>query len=188
MTSHGHTPTSFAQALDALRGIRYRNEFTVDEAPAPSRLAPFAYAQTLDIDYRGEEIGSGRLVILHDPEGRDSWLGETRIIAYIDTEVESEVATDPLLTEVGWDWLSEGIENAGAPARALGGTVTQVNSRSFGALDERAPEGRIQVRASWTAADNFDLIPHAIAWAHMASSCAGLTPEGTTAAGFPGPR
>lgn len=188
MSPNSHSPASFSQALDELRNVRYRREFTVDEAPAPSRLAPFAFAQTLDIDYRGQEIGSGRLVILHDPEGRESWLGETRVIAYIDTEVEPEVATDPLLTEVGWDWLAEGIENSGAQVRALGGTVTQVNSRSFGALDERAPEGRIQLRASWTAVDNFDLTGHAVAWANMASACAGLTPDDSSIAAFPNQR
>lgn len=188
MDNLDHSATDFDQALIQLRLFQYRREFTVEEAPAPLRLAPFAFAQTLDIDYRGQEIGSGRLVILHDPAGRESWAGQTRIVIYIDTEVEHEVATDPLLTEVGWDWLSEGIETSGAQVRALGGTVTQVNSRSFGALADRATEGRIQLRASWTAVADYDLVGHAAAWATMASLCSGLGPDDYSVAGFPGQR
>lgn len=177
MSPSGHTPSSFSNAIEEVRRIHYRPEFLVEEAPAPSRLAPFAFAQTLEIDVDGEEVGSGRLVILHDPDGRESWEGDTRVIAYVDSEVERDLAVDPLLTEVGWDWLIEGIEDTSATLRALGGTVTQVNSRSFGVLDDRGLDGRIQVRASWTALDHAELVTHTHAWALLAAACSGLAPD-----------
>ena len=54
--------------------------------------------------------------------------GTTRVIAYIDADVDLEVAADPVLPEVGWAWLNEALTESDASADALGGTVTQVFS------------------------------------------------------------
>jgi len=123
-----------------------------------------------------------RLVVLHDPAGQPTWEGTTRVIAYIDADVDLEVAADPVLPEVGWAWLNEALTESNADAQALGGTVTQVFSRSFGVMESREPEGRLQVRASWTPTDPSQLIPHARAWALLTASACGLTPnsEGVT--------
>ena len=169
-------PGQFARGLEELRRLQYRAEFEVSEAPAPARLAPFGYAQTVDVDSGGSPVGSGRLVILHDPAGQESWQGAIRVISYVDADVDLEVASDPMLPEVGWAWLMEAMEEAESRATAIGGTVTQVNSRSFGVMDERAPEGRLQVRASWTAT-TFDLVPHARVWALLTSAACGLAPS-----------
>jgi len=169
-------PADFGDALEVLRRLQYREEFTVREAPAPARLAPFGFAQTVDVELGEDIVASGRLVVLHDPAGQPSWQGKTRIIAYIDADVDLEVAADPVLPEVGWSWLREALENAEAEAYALGGTVTQVFSRSFGAMDTREPEGRLQVRASWTPKNPVDLVPHVHAWALLTAAACGLTP------------
>jgi hypothetical protein len=147
-----------------------------------ARLAPFGYAQTVDVEIGEDLVGSGRLVVLHDPAGQPTWEGTTRVIAYIDADVDLEVAADPVLPEVGWAWLNEALTESNAEADALGGTVTQVFSRSFGVMESREPEGRLQVRASWTPADPSTLIPHARAWALLTASACGLTPnsEGVT--------
>lgn len=171
-------PDRFAHAVDVLRRLQYRDEFTVAEAPAPARLAPFGYAQTVDVAHHGELIANGRLVILHDPDGQDAWEGSTRIVSYVDADVDLEVAADPLLPEVGWSWLGEALATSHAHATALGGTVTQVCSRSFGVMDSRQPEGRLQVRSSWTPIDDSDLVPHVRAWATLTSSACGLAPLG----------
>lgn len=170
-------PAAFAASLESLRRVQYRAEFTVREAPAPARLAPFGYAQTVDVEIGDDLVGSGRLVILHDPAGQPTWEGTTRVIAYIDADVDLEVAADPVLPEVGWAWLSEALTESDASADALGGTVTQVFSRSFGVMESREPEGRLQVRASWTPVDPTELIPHARAWALLTASACGLTPS-----------
>ena len=175
-------PAAFAAGLESLRRLQYRAEFTVREAPAPARLAPFGYAQTVDVEIGEDLIGSGRLVVLHDPAGQPTWEGTTRVIAYIDADVDLEVAADPVLPEVGWAWLNEALTESNADAQALGGTVTQVFSRSFGVMESREPEGRLQVRASWTPTDPSQLIPHARAWALLTASACGLTTnsEGVT--------
>ena len=175
-------PAAFAAGLESLRRLQYRAEFTVREAPAPARLAPFGYAQTVDVEIGEDLVGSGRLVVLHDPAGQPTWEGTTRVIAYIDADVDLEVAADPVLPEVGWAWLNEALTESNADAQALGGTVTQVFSRSFGVMESREPEGRLQVRASWTPTDPSQLIPHARAWALLTASACGLTSnsEGVT--------
>lgn len=170
-------PSTFAEQLEALRHLQYRSEFTVKEAPAPKRLAPFGYAQNVEVDSAGLEVGSGRLVILHDPAGQPSWLGTTRVVAYIDADVDMEVAADPMLPEVGWSWLSEALEDADATCEALGGTVTAVASRSFGVMSDRHPEGHVQIRASWTPTKGADLRAHARAWALLTSAACGLPPS-----------
>ena len=99
------------------------------------------------------------------------------MIAYIDADVDLEVAADPVLPEVGWAWLNEALNDSDANAEALGGTVTQVFSRSFGVMESREPEGRLQVRASWTPTNPTELIPHARAWALLTASACGLIPS-----------
>lgn len=169
-------PNEFAASLDVLRRLQYRSEFTVTEAPAPSRLAPFGYAQTVDVEFDGHLVGNGRLVILHDPAGQPSWEGTIRVVSYVDADVDLEVASDPMLTDVGWSWLAESLAEAEAPATALGGTVTQVFSQSFGVMSSRAPEGRLQVRSSWTPTQTEDLVPHVRAWALLTAAACGLAP------------
>ena len=55
-----------------------------------------------------------------------------------------------MLTEVGWAWLVEALDDRGAAFRAESGTVTRTASESFGAISDRAPSGDVEIRASWT--------------------------------------
>ena len=76
---------SFDQIIAEIRTISTRNEIEVEEVPAPQRLAPFAIALTATVlgdvvitsesEEDGEEIATGRFVLLHDPEGQDGWAG-----------------------------------------------------------------------------------------------------------------
>ena len=50
----------------------------MEEAPAPQRLAPFAYAMTAAVVHDEDEIATGRLILLHDPVGHDAWEGTLR--------------------------------------------------------------------------------------------------------------
>ena len=172
----GQPLQAFTTGLAAVRTLNYRDEFVVKESPAPARLAPHGFAQTVEVTLDAMLVGTGRLVILHDPASQPSWEGTTRVIAYVDADVDLEVAADPMLTEVGWTWLNEALNESGAAAKALGGTVTAVNSRSFGVMSDRAPEGRLQVRASWTPLDESDLGAHARAWALLLAAACGLAP------------
>lgn len=161
--------------------MRYRTEVNVDESPAPQRLAPYAIALTAEVLDAEEEIASGRLVLLHDPAGVDSWSGEFRIVAFARAELEPELAADPLLTSIGWTWLVEALEAAGAQYVALGGTVTRVTSEGFGSLSaypgEPGVRGQIEIRASWTPSGSPESMgAHARAWAAVIAQAAGLLP------------
>ena len=57
----------FDEAAASLLGMVWRPELTVEEIPAPQRIAPFAAAIAADVDSDEEEVGNGRLVLLHDP-------------------------------------------------------------------------------------------------------------------------
>ena len=75
-------------------------------------IAPFASALSADVTVDGDDVGTGRLVLLHDPAGNDAWEGTFRCVAYARAEIDPEMANDPLLAEVGWSWLSEALDRA----------------------------------------------------------------------------
>jgi hypothetical protein len=175
--------TDFDQALASLRKLRYRPELKVEEAPAPQRLAPHAVALSADIadpdDVESQELATGRLVVLHDPDGVDSWEGTFRVVTFTRADLESDVATDPMLHNVGWTWLNEALAAHGVRVAALGGTVTRVTSEGFGTLAQPSggTTGHIEIRASWTPLDEPSALGlHAHAWADLLSAAAGLPP------------
>lgn len=177
--------SDFDIALVSLREQRYRPELRIDEAPAPQRLAPHAVALSAEIpdpaDPEGGELATGRLVVLHDPDGVDSWEGCFRVVTFARAALESDLASDPFLPSVGWSWLQEALSTNEAQVRALGGTVTRVTSEGFGSLadPDGVVTGQIEVRASWTPLDEpGDLGRHTQAWADLLATAAGLVPSG----------
>ncbi len=171
-------PRDFEQALLSLRGLRLRPELRLEEVPAPTRIAPFALALTAEVNATPEPetlAGSGRFVVLYDPEGQDAWNGTFRVIVMGRAELERELGADPFLGEVGWAWLTDALEDEGADYHSLSGSVTRVLSESFGGLDLHDSEVEIEIRASWTPVGT-DLAPHLRAWALMTCSAAGLPP------------
>jgi hypothetical protein len=170
----------FARVLTALREVAVRPEVALDEAPAPHRLAPYAVALTGDVAGDGDtDLATGRFVLLHDPAGHDAWEGTWRVVSFVRADLEPELAADPLLTGVGWTWLTEALESRGARYVAAGGTVTRVASESFGTMAERTPEAEIEVRASWTPLLDEDpaaVGAHLAAWAELLCTTAGLPP------------
>jgi hypothetical protein len=183
----GDEAADFRTALTSLRDLRLRPEILLEEAPAPQRLAPFAIALTAEVVIDDEDLGNGRLVVLHDPQGQDSWGGTFRVVAFIKATLEPEMAADPLLAEVGWSWLVEALDSQGARYTNISGTVTRVTSESFGGLSERPLEGQIEIRVSWTP-DDANLAPHAHAWAEVLGQAAGLMPLPPGVAQLPRPR
>jgi hypothetical protein len=171
------TSPEFDRALASLRAVRFRPEFTVDEGPAPQRLAPHAVALTAEFVEDDEELASGRFVLLHDPDGVEAWEGRYRAVVFLRAVLEPDLATDPLLTGVAWTWLMEALEAEGGPRTALGGTVTRVMSESFGSLGDRDVTGMVEIRASWTPlGDPDDMGAEASAWAAAMAQAAGLLP------------
>lgn len=165
----------FERAVASLRAARFRPEIVVTEAPAPVRLAPDAIALSAEVLVGEDELGSGRLVVLHDPAGQEAWAGNFRVIAFVKATLEPEMAADSLLGQVGWTWLEEALQVHAADYANISGTVTRVTNESFGALSDRPIEGQIELRASWTPLSP-ELTAHAEAWAEVLGQAAGLYP------------
>jgi hypothetical protein len=171
-------PEEFSLALASLRAAAPRPEVVLEETPAPQRLAPHAVALTADVFAPGEpdtELGTGRLVLLHDPAGHEAWAGTFRLVTYVRAELDQEMAADPLLPGVGWAWLTEALDGHGAAFTAASGTVTRVASESFGAIAGEPGSAQIEIRASWTPLDD-EFGAHLLAWCDLLCTTAGLPP------------
>jgi hypothetical protein len=167
-------PAEFRRAVEQLRAARFRSEMFVEEMPAPQRIAPHASALSADVTIDGEDVGTGRIVLLHDPAGNDTWGGTFRCVAYARAEVDPELVSDPLLAEVGWSWLTEALESHGASYAAPSGTVTCVSSESFGGMAGEPATAQVEIRASWTPEG--DLTAHVEAWGELLCTASGLPP------------
>lgn len=192
------------QSLDA---AVVRPEIEVGSIRPPQRLAPFSYALGVEVSPQADDpalapadgAGNafGRLVLLYDPAGQDAWNGTFRLVAFIQAEVEADLANDPLLPEVAWEWLTEALgvprgstestpaEGSDTPAvLALGGTVTATTSVRYGDIAGPPRAHQLELRASWTASSPA-LAGHLEAFCEVLASAAGLPPTGVATLGRP---
>jgi hypothetical protein len=171
-------PQPFRDAVDSLVATGVRPEVRVEPLRPPQRLAPWSYAVSADVrPGTGPELATGRLVLLHDPDGAEAWDGVFRLVAFASAELDPEIGVDPLLPAVGWSWLTDALTEREAAFRAAGGTVTQTTSTRFGDLAGPRTTVEIELRASWTA-DTTDMRPHLLAFVDVLCAAAGLPPEG----------
>ncbi|MFT3715064.1 MAG: DUF3000 domain-containing protein [Gordonia sp. (in: high G+C Gram-positive bacteria)] len=208
MTTGAQTePDEFREAVQSLHRAVVRPEIEVGSIRPPQRLAPYSYALGVEVappdadaaivptDSSGSAFG--RLVLLYDPSGQDAWNGMFRLVAFIQAEVEAELATDPMLPQVAWSWLSEALGvpegateslpplGSDVPAVvALGGTVTSTTSVRYGDIAGPPQAHQLELRASWTAASS-DLAGHLEAFCEVLSNAAGLPPAGVATLGRP---
>ncbi|CAI9415725.1 DUF3000 domain-containing protein [Nocardioides sp. T2.26MG-1] len=186
-TGAGAAPAEFRDAVATMHAARLRPEIFCEEMPAPQRIAPYASALSADVTVDDTDVGTGRIILLHDPAGNDAWEGSFRCVAYARAEIDLELITDPMLAAVGWSWLTEALEAHGASYAAASGTVTRVATESFGGMSDEGGTAQIEIRASWTplVPDDLaplDLAPHVEAWGELLCTAVGLppVPEGVT--------
>ncbi len=168
-------PATFQRALTSLRSASLRPEVLVDETPAPQRLAPYAIALSAEVRQGDDDLATGRLVVLHDPDGQEAWAGSTRMVGYVRAACEPEMANDPLLPAVGWAWLTEALQARGATFTAASGTVTRVASESFGGLSGGPGSAEVEIRASWSPLDD-ELGRHLEGFGDLLCQAGGLPP------------
>ena len=167
---------AWATALASLQTVNVRPEIILEEVPAPARLAPHSVAIAADVvSSDDEDLANGRFVVLHDPQGQDTWDGPFRIVTFIKASIEADVVTDEIFDEVAWSWLMLTLEEADVPFHNISGTVTRTVSRSFAGLEDRAVETELELRASWTPQSE-NLAAHLVAWTTLLEMCAGLVP------------
>jgi hypothetical protein len=183
-------PAAFREAVAAMQAAVVRSEIELSPIRPPQRLAPYSYA--LGAEVKPAEAGTagehsegsdteafGRLILLYDPDGADAWDGTMRLVAYIEADLDSQEALDPLLPEVAWSWLLEALESRSEQVTALGGTVTATTSVRYGDISGPPRGHQLELRASWTATTP-ELATHVQAFCEVLEHAAGLPPVGVT--------
>lgn len=182
------TPPAFSQAVESMHAAQLRPEITLGTIRPPQKLAPFSHAVGLEVgNHSADDIvpvdtdgdAFGRLILLHDPGAEEAWEGAMRFVAYIQADMDSDVAGDPMLPDVAWEWLTESLDELGASHTNLGGTVTATASVRFGEIGGPPRAHQIEMRASWTASE-IALTKHVEAFSRVLANVAGLPPEGIT--------
>jgi len=172
-------PAVFTAALASVRKATTRSELAVTEIPAPGTLAPWSFALAADVTPArhgsDSELGTGRFVLLYDPEAPEAWNGEFRVICYAQAPLEIEMGVDPFLTDVAWSWLVDALDTRGAGYTNASGTATKILSTGFGELSAQGDGAQIELRASWTP-DGPDLAAHVEGWGELLCMLAGLPP------------
>src|SRR6266508_1645361 len=82
------TPETFTCAVAGLRPVSPRPEISLDEVPAPQRLAPYSYALAGTVLRHGDEVATGRLILLYDPSCPEAWEGPLRLVTYVTARLE----------------------------------------------------------------------------------------------------
>ena len=172
-------PLAFTAATRSLLAARPHPDAIVAEAAAPTRIAPYTAAVSIDI----AEQATGRLVYLHDPDGQAAWGGCDRLVAFARVQVDAAMAADPMLSDVVWDWLAEGLAAEHAALDGLGGTVTTTASTRYGSLEQVDTSHEVELRCSWSprtgsegSVDGVDLGRHLVGFVATVAAMCGLPP------------
>lgn len=172
-------PAEFKAARAAIAGVKTRPELVVTEIPAPGRLAPYAVALSADVrparHGTDSELGTGRFVLLYDPDEPEAWGGRFRVVCFAQAPLETEIGLDPFLADVAWSWLVDALDARGARYTAASGTATKILSTGFGELAAQGDGAQIELRASWTPLET-DVASHVAGWGELLCMLAGLPP------------
>ena len=170
-----------------MRTARLRPEVLCEEMPAPQRIAPYASALSADVTVDEVDVGTGRIILLHDPAGNDAWEGTFRCVAYVRAEIDPELITDPMLAAVGWSWLTEALDAHGARTSPPPAPSPASPPRTSAGWPTRRARAQLELRASWTPVEaedgSLDMAAHVEAWGELLCTTVGLppVPDGVTA-------
>ncbi|TFD69530.1 DUF3000 domain-containing protein [Cryobacterium gelidum] len=174
-------PAEFVAAVTAIRRATSRAELVVTEIAAPTQLAPYSIALAANIApvRHGSDsgLGTGRFILLYDPDEPDGWNGAFRVVCFAQAPLEVEIGLDPFLAEVTWQWLVDALDSRKAEYTAASGTATKIISSGFGELVKQGDGAQIELRASWTPLDH-NLTAHVEGWGELLCMLAGLPPAG----------
>lgn len=172
-------PPDFVDACESIGRARVRSELVLGQIPAPSGLAPFATALSADVGPTrhgtDSELGTGRFVLLYDPEEPEAWGGPFRIVCFAQAPLETEIGLDPFLADVAWSWLVDALDAHGARYAAASGTATKIISTGFGELARSGDGAQIELRASWSPLES-DVSRHIEGWGELLCMLAGIPP------------
>ena len=172
-------PEAFDEAIRSALSATPRQELRVVETAAPQGLAPYQRAWAADVEPSkvsdDREFGTGRLVLLHDPEEPEAWGSAFRMVVFAQAPIDTTMGSDEFLPNVAWSWLIDALDQRGAKYQGAAGTATTVLSTGFGQLADEGQGAQIEVRASWSPLTS-DLKPHMEAWFEFVCMLAGFPP------------
>lgn len=183
-------PAAFTTACASVRTANLRAELNAKEITPPAKIAPHAIALGAGVNISGKGIrgqnadidtpqGAGRLILLHDPQMASDWGAQFRFVCYAQADIELDIGTDDLLSDVAWSWLVDALHTKDAAYSAMAGTATKTLSKGYGKLAAHGDGAQLQVRASWTPT-NSEFAKHVEAWSEFLCLMAGLPhTEGT---------
>ena len=179
MTDTENLPEAFKLALESIKSVSFREELTVRQIDSPSGVAPYSYALAADVliaEHEHEsQHGTGRFILLYDPEDPESWGGPFRVVAFAQAPLEAEIGLDPFLANVAWSWLTDALAIREADYFNASGTATRILSTGFGELADSGEGAQIELRASWSPASP-QMGDQAEAWGELLCMLAGLPP------------
>jgi hypothetical protein len=174
-------PPEFTAARASIDGARIRAELVVNEISAPAGIAPNSVAFSADVNPArhggNSDLGTGRFILLHDPQEPEEWGGAFRVVCFAQAPLETDIGLDPFVAGVAWSWLVDALDAHGARYTAASGTATKIISSGFGELARQGDGAQIELRASWTPLDH-NLAAHVEGWGELLCMLAGLPPTG----------
>jgi hypothetical protein len=171
-------PAEFVRAATSLLAANIRAEVSVEIIPSPTRVAPHSAAIAGEVLAAGNSEslhGTGRLILMHDPDQIAAWGGVFRIVCFAQAPLDSDIALDSMLSEVTWSWLTDALAASNAVYANASGTATRVLSQGFGELSDQGESAHIELRASWSPSGD-DMSGHVQAWSTLLCMLAGLPP------------
>jgi hypothetical protein len=168
----------FRLALQSLRSADIREELIIEEIAAPPNLATNAIAFSASVAAPAVEdvstdLGTGRFVLLWEPQEQEGWANRFRVICFAKSPLETNIGADESISDVSWAWLTEALENRGAEFAAEAGTATRIISSGYGALAVQSDHAELEMRASWSPV-NIDVAAHLEAWQDLVCIMSGF--------------
>lgn len=170
-------PAEFRLAVESLRAAEVRDELVLQQIDAPGKLAKHEVAFSANIDAASTDVatdlGTGRFVLLWDPEEPEPWGSRFRVITFAKSPLETDIGADEQIADVAWAWLTEALQNRHANFIAEAGTATRIISSGYGALSNQSDHAELEIRASWSPVDT-KANAHLEAWQDLVCIMSGL--------------
>ncbi|MEY4993489.1 MAG: hypothetical protein RIS82_611 [Actinomycetota bacterium] len=151
------SPSEFRLALEALRYAQVRDELDIEPLPAPPSIGAFAitFKANVKTALSGVEgdAGTGRFVMIWEPEPQEAWASNFRIVCFAKSPLETNIGADEQISDVVWAWLTEALANRHASYGAIAGTATRIMSTGYGSLSSQHDHAELELRASWSPLD-----------------------------------
>lgn len=186
-------PAEFRVALESLKHAAIRSEIDVETIPAPPAIASHAITFKANIkeNLTGVEgdAGTGRFVMLWEPEPQEAWASRFRVVIFAKSPLETNIGADEEISDVVWAWLNEALQNRHAEFGAIAGTATRIMSTGYGSLSAQHDHAELELRASWSPLTT-DIASSFEAWLDLICIMSGFPnlPAGISTIDFSGRR